>query len=85
MLELDESLNEQAIQLEILINRMRPDLLKRMSESKRTDIRFLEQDANQFARDILVENGMIKNEQTVLLDQITGTQPNQNYQQNQAP
>ena len=85
MLELDESLNEQAIQLEILINRMRPDLLKRMSEPKRTDIRFLEQDANQFARDILVENGMIKNEQTVLLDQITGTQRNQNHQQNQAP
>ena len=67
MLQLDEKLNDQAIQFEILINRMRPDLLNKFISQKRPDVRFSQTNPNQHARDILSDKGIIGSK-TVVLD-----------------
>jgi hypothetical protein len=51
---------------------MRPDLLSKTQQAQRPDVRLLDSNPNQHARDILTEKGVIGNK-TALLDQVTGS------------
>ena len=65
MLEFDDKLNEQAIQFEILIHKVRPDLLE---SYKRPDVTFSSSNPMQASRDIMHKHGVLKGGKTVLLD-----------------
>ena len=78
----DERLNEQALHFEIMINRLRPDLLTKAHKNPldpivRPDVRSMPENPSKVARDILVEKGILKDatKPTALLDQFTGTVP----------
>lgn len=43
---MDEKLNDQAIYFEILINKMRPDLLNKTQQVARTDVKLLDENPN---------------------------------------
>ena len=66
-----------------MINRLRPDLLEKATgeaafEVKvRPDVRRVDSNIHQTAKDILVEKGILRDptKPTVLLDQFTGTVP----------
>lgn len=70
LLETNEKLNDQALQFELLIQKMRPDLLSK-SDKVVPDVRFMAS-PEQHARDMLQQKGIIGN-QTALLDRVTGT------------
>ena len=78
---MNEKMNDQALHFEILINRLRPDLLPSNLEKPldgaivRADVRRVEE--NKIAKDILIEKGIIRDptEPTAVLDRITGTEP----------
>lgn len=78
---MNEKMNDQALHFEILINRLRPDLLPSNLEKPldgaivRADVRRVEE--SNVAKNILIEKGIIRDptEPTAVLDQITGTQP----------
>ena len=71
---MNEKLNDQALHFEIMINRLRPDLLSQDLERPldgaivRADVRRAEE--HQVAKDILVEKGILRDptEPTALLD-----------------
>ena len=80
--ELNEKLNDQALHFEIMINRLRPDLLEKaqdepMESIVRPDVRRVDANVHQTAKDILIEKGILRDptKPTVLLDQFTGTKP----------
>ena len=66
-----------------MINRLRPDLLENAEdkpvESIRPDVRRVDENIHQSAKDILIQKGILKEptKPTVLLDQFTGTVPAQ--------
>ena len=67
-----------------MINRLRPDLLENAKEKPvestiRPDVRRVDENIHQSAKDILIQKGILKEptKPTVLLDQFTGTVPAQ--------
>ena len=79
---LNEKYNEQALHYEIMINRLRPDLLAKSQEKPlapivRPDVRRVDSNIHQSAKNILIEKGILQDptQPTVLLDQFTGTVP----------
>ena len=71
LLDTNEKLNDQALQFELLIQKMRPDLLAKSDRIVPKDVRFMTT-PEQHARDMLQRQGIIGS-QTALLDQVTGT------------
>ena len=86
---MNEEINDQALHFEIMINRLRPDLLKKAQDDAEnkpqntnntaTGKLIDEENPSQLAKDILVEHGVLRHpyKPTVLLDQITVTKPPQ--------
>ena len=79
---MNEKYNEQALHYEIMINRLRPDLLSKSQENPlapivRPDVRRVDSNIHQSAKNILIEKGILQDptQPTVLLDQFTGTVP----------
>ena len=72
--KLNAKLNEQAIHFEILINKMRPDLLnerlKTMTALARPDVRRVDAD---IVTDILKEKGILKEGHKTIFDHFKGT------------
>lgn len=70
-----EALNEQALHYELIVQKLRPDILeKRMQAMKkngdRKDLRLLENDVN-VEKDILIEQGVLKpGQETVIYDKV---------------
>ena len=80
---MNHKLNDQALHFEIMIQKLRPDLMnKHMRDPMggaivREDIRRFESDEHKLAKDILVEQGVLGSSaksglSTVLLDQFHG-------------
>ena len=73
--ELNEKLNDQALHFEIMINKLRPDLLEKAQDKPpepivRSDVRNVDDNVHKKAKDILIEKGILRDptKPTALLD-----------------